>query len=171
MRRNRIFVIFVVCHHERHLGTLHNARTSTLRCAEFQSSQPPGVGAAEPDPQKVSFCSVLCFSCTRSVLLGCLVCSCSVCGVSVVVCYKVCQVCSCSARTIREVSGPGPSGVKSHTGFNANAATAPTSHQEKYFQTTQRNIFGVANILDKNVQDSCLLQSIKHQGKKYATIA
>ena len=79
MRRNRIFVIFVVCHHERHLGTLHKARTSTLRCAEFQSSQPPGVGAAEPDPQKVSFCSVLCFSCTKSVLLGCLVvCSCSV---------------------------------------------------------------------------------------------
>ena len=97
MRRNRIFVIFVVCHHARHLGTLH-ARTSTLRCAEFQSSQPPGVGAAEPDPQKVSFCSVLCFSYTRSVLLGCLVCSCSVCKVSVVVCYKVCQVCSCSVR-------------------------------------------------------------------------
>ena len=57
MRRNRIFVIFVVCHHERHLGTLHKARTSTLRCAEFQSSQPPGVGAAEPDPLEVAVCS------------------------------------------------------------------------------------------------------------------
>ena len=69
------------------------------------------------------------------------------------------------ARTIREVSGPGPSGVKSHTGANANAATAPicfltkkilSDHFEKYFQTTLRHIFGVANVLD-NVQDSCLL--------------
>ena len=32
-----------------------------------------------------------------------------------------------------------------------------SDHSEKYFQTTQRNIFGVANVLD-NVRDSCLLQ-------------